>query len=605
MIRYFKIVLRYIAPYKKYAFLNISLNILGVCFALLSTALVIPFLQILFEKQMLITDPVPFSFTVDSLRHNFYYLLSMLIIEKGKGTALVIVSLLVITMFFFKTFFIFMANYFMAPIRNNVVRDLRVRMYDRILILPLSYFSESRKGDIISRISGDVLEIEWSIMSSLEMAFRDPINILVFITALFIMSPSLTIFVFILLPVSGFIIGMVGKTLKKTSMKAQVKMGELMSIIEETLTGIRIIKAFNAQNVMKEKFLSENKSYTRLANRIMRKRYLASPMSEFLGSVVVVIIMWYGGMLVINHSGSLSPEVFIAYLAVFFQLISPAKSFSTAFYSIQKGMASIERINEIISAEEVIIEKENAIPVNEFKNEIEFRDVTFSYEKTEVLKSINLKINKGKNVALVGQSGSGKSTIANLLPRFYNTEHGEILIDGINIKDYRIKDLRGLMGIVNQEAILFNDTFYNNIAFGSVNVKKEDVIAAAKVANAHDFITETARGYHTNIGDMGNKLSGGQRQRISIARAVLKNPPILILDEATSALDTESERIVQEALLNLMKNRTSVIIAHRLSTIKNADEICVLHNGEIVERGTHEELLELKGYYNKLYYLQA
>lgn len=605
MIEYFKIVLKYIAPYKKYAFLNISFNILGICFALLSTALVIPFLQILFEKQTMVTNAVPFALNVDSLRHNFYYFMSMLIIEKGKGTALVIVSLLVIMMFFFKTFFIFMANYFMAPIRNNVVRDLRGKMYDRILILPLSYFSESRKGDIISRISGDVLEIEWSIMSSLEMAFRDPVNIVIFVAALFIMSPTLTIFVFILLPVSGFIIGIIGKSLRKTSMKAQVKMGELMSILEETLTGIRIIKAFNAQHSMSEKFLKENKIYTVIANRIMRKRYLASPMSEFLGAAVVVIIMWYGGMLVLNGSGDLSPEVFIAYLAVFFQLISPAKSFSTAFYNIQKGMASIDRINEIINAEEVIVEKENAQSVKEFHNEIEFKNITFSYEKAEVLTTINLKIQKGKSVALVGQSGSGKSTIANLLPRFYDIKQGEILIDGTPIKNLRIKDLRALMGIVNQDAILFNDTFFNNIAFGCENAKEEDVIAAAKVANAHDFISETEKGYQTNIGDMGNKLSGGQRQRISIARAVLKNPPILILDEATSALDTESERIVQDALLKLMKNRTSIIIAHRLSTIKNADEICVLHNGQIVERGTHEELLFLNGYYNKLYYLQS
>ncbi|MBI5220170.1 MAG: ATP-binding cassette domain-containing protein [Bacteroidia bacterium] len=603
MIEYFKIVLKYISPYKRYAFLNIFFNLSGVVFALLSTTLVIPFLQFLFKNDTSAPTYVPFSFTIDSFLSNFYYIIQK-IAGSDKGSALVIVSILVILMFFFKTLSIYMANYFMAPLRNNVIRDLRNKMYDRILILPLSYFTESRKGDIISRISGDVLEVEWSIMSSLEMAFRDPVNIIIFITALFIMSPSLTVFVFILLPVGGFIIGYIGKTLRKTSMKGQVKMGEIMSMIEETLSGIRIIKAFNAQNIMRDKFYFENNNYTAIANRIMRKRYLASPLSEFLGAAIMVTIMWYGGSLVLGGN-YLRPEVFLAYLAVFFQLLIPAKSLTSAYYAIQKGMASIDRINQIIAAEEVILEKENAIPVNTFNSEIEYTGVTFCYEKTEVLKDIRLKIKKGKSVALVGQSGSGKTTIANLLPRFYDIDEGNILIDGTQIKNFKIKDLRGLMGIVSQDAVLFNDTFFSNIAFGTENVKEEDVIAAAKVANAHEFIISTEKGYYTNIGDSGSKLSGGQRQRISIARAVLKNPPILILDEATSALDTESERLVQDALTNLMKNRTSIIIAHRLSTIKNADEICVLKEGKIVERGTHDELIERNGLYSKLYYLQS
>lgn len=598
-------VFRNIIPYWRYAILNIGLNIISVIFSLFTLALVVPFLQILFKTQPLVTNLLPFTFSASVITHNFNYYLSNYIVQDGASKALVFVCILVSIMSLMKNIFNYFASFFMAPIINGVVRDFQSKIYNKILALPLGFFSNERKGDIMARFTSDIQEVKFSIMSSLDMVFRDPLTIIIYLSSLMYMSPKLTMFVLIFLPVTGLIIGSIGKTLKKESMSAQIKMGELLSILEETLSGLRIIKAFNAEKRMNKKFSIINIIYYKIINRVTRKRSLSTPVSEFLGTLAVVIIIWYGGGLVLGNESSLSPSEFITYIIIFSQIITPAKSLSSAYYNIQKGMASIDRIGDVLDAEITIKDTTDALFINEFNKTIEYKNVTFAYKNDHVLKNINLKIEKGKSIALVGQSGSGKSTIVDLLPRFYDIESGEILIDGINIKDYKIKSLCGLMGIVSQEAILFNDTYFNNIVFGVENATEADVINAAKVANAHEFIINTEKGYYTNIGDRGSKMSGGQRQRISIARAVLKNPPILILDEATSALDTESERLVQDALFKLMKNRTSIIIAHRLSTIKNADEICVLHNGEIVERGTHDELLARNGYYNKLYYLQA
>ncbi|MDZ4205130.1 MAG: ABC transporter ATP-binding protein [Bacteroidales bacterium] len=601
---FFKLVFSYLRPYKKYALLNVLFNMAGIVFSLFSLAMLAPFLGILFKTQPLVTSKVAFELSQSAILNNLYYYLSQVVIAYGERSALLVVSGGVVSMILLKNASVYFANYFMAPLRNGVVRDIRNTIYSKTLQLPIGYFTQSRKGDIISRMSGDVQEVEWSVMSSLEMAFRDPATILIFVISLFIMSPTLTLFVLLLLPLSGLIIGKIGKTLRKTSLKGQAKMGELMSIIEETLSGLRIIKAFNAEKRIKHKFEQQNNEYTRISNKIMRKRYLASPLSEFLGVAVMIGMMWYGGIMVLEEESSLSPQGFIIYLAIFSQVINPAKSFSQAFYNIQKGMASMDRVNAVLQAEDKIVDSVDAIRINRFNHQIKFNNVNFRYETEPVLTNINLTVDKGKTIALVGQSGSGKSTLVDLIPRFYDIDNGTIEFDGIPVKNIRISDLRNLMGIVNQESILFNDSFFNNIAFGVDSATEEEVIAAAKVANAHDFIMETPEGYYTNIGDRGGKLSGGQRQRISIARAVLKNPPILILDEATSALDTESERLVQDALTNLMKNRTSIVIAHRLSTIKHADLICVLHEGRIVECGEHESLIKKNGTYRKLHDLQ-
>lgn len=604
MKKFFKYVIKVIAPYKWMAFLNVFFNVLTSLFSVFSIAMLIPFLSVLFEKQAKVVELKPFEFSSlkDSIVNHFEYYLSYMINTHGQKTALLSICLMVLLAVFFKTLTWYLANYFLTPLRNGVIRDMRNNIYGKILRLPIGYFTQTRKGDVMSRITGDVQEIEWSIMSSLEMLFREPIAITISLVSLILISPQLTLFVFILLPIAGGIIGVIGKNLRKTSMKGQVKMGEVMSTIEETLGGLRIIKAFNAEAKAQENFGKQNNEYTRIVNRIMRKRFLASPVSEFLGVVVVVIILWYGGNM--TFSGKLDSSSLLGFVGIFYLVINPAKNFSQAFYNIQKGRASLERVSHILEAEETIGDKPDAVSVKEFNNEIEFVNVNFAYQNENVLKNINLKIPKGKSIALVGQSGSGKSTMVDLIPRFYDVQSGDIKIDGTSSKNIKISDLRGLMGNVNQESILFNDTFFNNIAFGATSATQQQVEAAARVANAHDFIMATEHGYQTNIGDRGSKLSGGQRQRISIARAVLKNPPIMILDEATSALDTESEYLVQEALFNLMKNRTSIIIAHRLSTIKHVDEICVLHEGEIVERGKHEELIERNGYYRKLYDMQ-
>ena len=598
-------VLKYIIPYKSYAILSVSSNLLSVIFHLLSLLVLIPFLKLLFGKTEPVTEKPEFEWTADFISDILSYKMAPYIEESGLMGALYYLCIAVAILFFLKNLFRYLAKFFIATIRSGVVRDIRSDVYNKILVLPLSFYSEEKKGDIISRITGDVQEVEWSIMNSLEMLFRDPISIILSLVFMISISPDLTIFSFILLPISGIIIGRIGKSLKRTSSKLQIRMGELLSNVEETLTGLRIIKAFNAEKASSEKFGGTNEIYRNTMLRMFRKRDLASPLSEFLGSLVMVTLLWFGGSMVVDPEISFDGADFIAYITMFSQLLNPAKSLSTAYYNIQKGAASTERIDAIINAENNITNKQNARSVSSFEESIEYKNLTFSYGEGDVLKNINLSIPKGKTIALVGQSGGGKSTMVDLLPRFYDPKSGEITIDGTDVRDFKIKDLRALMGVVSQQSILFNDTVLNNIALGVEDPSMEDVIDAAKIANAHEFIEKLPEGYHTNIGDGGGKLSGGQRQRLSIARAVLKNPPIMILDEATSALDTESEKLVQDALYKLMENRTSVVIAHRLSTIQHADEIIVLQEGQIVERGTHENLIAQSGVYKKLTALQA
>jgi len=611
-------ILRYAKPYWLTASLNILFNILSVLFSLVSFTLFIPVLQMLFHQVKIpVSAPVIDLSKADSLsqfsqmssfvalKDNFYYFFGMMIKHNGEKQMLVYISVTIIVLFFLRNLFRYLAMFFLATVRNGVVRDIRSQLYYKVLILPLGYYNEQRKGDIISRMTTDVQEVEWSIMSGLEMLFRDPITILSYIGVLFAISPKLTIFILILLPLSGLIIGQIGKSLKRTSDKGQRQMGILLSIIEETLSGLRIIKAFTAIDFADQRFRKTNDGFFRLMVRLYRKRDLASPLSEFLGAVVISIVLWFGGKLVFTPGNLLDAAAFLTYMVIFSQVINPAKTITQAYYNLQKGAASLDRIRQVLNEPEVIEEIPGAISKKSFDTELEYRNVSFAYTGEEVLKNVQLVIPKGKTIALVGQSGGGKSTMVDLLPRFYDCIKGEILIDGVPIHKMVINDLRALMGIVSQETILFNDTVFNNIAFGIETASEEEVVAAAKVANAHEFIENMPLGYQTNIGDRGTKLSGGQRQRLSIARAVLKNPPIMILDEATSALDTESERLVQQALENLMKNRTSIVIAHRLSTIQFADEIVVLQSGEIVERGTHAGLLELNGVYRKLYDLQS
>lgn len=601
---FFKILKRFIPPYKRELALNFLFNLLSAIFTVVSVTTLIPILQILFDSTKDVLELQPWSFSSSVITNNLYYYITTFKLEHGAGLTLLYIGIFTIVTTMLKVGFYYLGAYQAVYIRNGVVKDIREQIYNKILRLALPFFSEERKGDIISRITGDVTEVENSIMSSLDMFLKNPVIIVVLLVSMLLMSPTMTLFIFLVLPIAGFAIGRVGKSLKKVSRQGQDKMGMILTVVEETLGGLRIIKAFNAEKKMNARFDEELHDYRRIMNRLMRRRELAHPLSELLGTIVIIVVVWFGGTLILSKNSELSGPEFIAYIAIFYQIINPAKAFTQALYSIQKGLASMDRIDKILLADVTIPEKAEAQKVSTLKNSIEYRNVTFAYDEKIVLNNVSLTIEKGKTIALVGQSGSGKTTFVDLLPRFYDVIGGQILIDGVDIRDLKLHDLRDLMGNVNQEAILFNDTIYNNIAFGVENTTMPEVIAAAKVANAHDFIIETEHGYDTVIGDRGSKLSGGQRQRLSIARAILKNPPVLILDEATSALDTESERLVQNALENLMKNRTSVVIAHRLSTVRNADLICVFHEGEIIERGTHDELIQLDGRYKRLHSLQ-
>ncbi len=606
MKRFIKI-LKYLIPYKWLVTQNIGYNILGAFFALFSFAMIIPFLSVLFGNQPVVTETMKFALSTEYFLHTLNYYMGLIMVTHGNNGALVLVSSLVVIFSLLKNGFIFLSNHVLAPVRAYVVRDIRNDIYRKVLKLPLSYYTEARKGDVMARISNDVQEIEISIVNSLSMLFRDPFTVILYMVILFTISFQLTVFVLILLPLSGILIGRVGRSLRKTTFKGQQRLGDLMSLLEETLSGLRIIKAFNGESKMERKFLSTNRLYAILFRQAARRRYLASPISEFLATLVLMIIMAYGGSLVLAGLGGMTGENLIFFLIVFSQLIQPAKNITTAYFSIQKGMASVDRVDELLLADDKIPEKADALDIDTFKESIEYRNVSFKYEKEYVLRDVSFTIEKGKTVALVGKSGSGKSTLVDLLPRFMDTTMGEILIDGVPVKDYKVNSLRMQMGIVSQQSILFNDTFRNNIAFGSRKgiISEELIVDAAKVANAYEFIVETENQFDAGVGEGGGKLSGGQKQRISIARAVMANPPILILDEATSALDTESEKLVQDAIVNLMKNRTSIVIAHRLSTIKHADLILVIDEGRIVERGTHEDLIRNKeGLYTKLHTMQ-
>ena len=610
MKEFLQLMRRFVSPYKKYIGWAILLNILSAVFNVFSVTLLIPILDILFKTgennkvyEYMEWGTAGFK---DVAINNFYYYVSQMIQDNGPTTALIFLGLFLALMTLFKTSCYFASSAVMIPLRTGVVRDIRIMVYAKVMRLPMGFFSEERKGDIIARMSGDVGEVENSITSSLDMLIKSPIMIILYFITLIATSWKLTLFTVLVLPAMGWLMGKVGRKLKRQSLEAQGKWSDTMSQLEETLGGLRIIKAFIAEDRMINRFTRCSNELRDAVNKVAMRQALAHPMSEFLGTILIVSVLWFGGALILGHNSSLTAPTFIFYMVILYSVINPLKDFAKAGYNIPKGLASMERVDKILKAENNIKEIPNPKPLTGMNDRIEFKDISFSYDgKREVLKHVNLTVPKGKTVALVGQSGSGKSTLVDLLPRYHDVQGGDITIDGTSIKDVRIADLRSLIGNVNQEAILFNDTFFNNIAVGVENATMEQVIEAAKIANAHDFIMEKPEGYNTNIGDRGGKLSGGQRQRVSIARAILKNPPILILDEATSALDTESERLVQEALERLMKTRTTIAIAHRLSTIKNADEICVLYEGEIVERGRHEELLELDGYYKRLNDMQA
>ena len=610
MKEFLQVLRRYVTPYSKYLAGAVFLNIFSAVFNIFSFSLIIPILQILFRMDTNVYTFIPWDTPDMSFKdlalNNAYYYVTELIAHYGGSVTLLLLGLFLGVMTALKTACYFGSSAIMIPIRTGIVRDIRISVYNKMLGLPLGFFSQERKGDIIARMSGDVNEVENSITSSLDMLIKNPILILFYFTTLVITSWQLTIFTLAVVPLMAWGMSAIGKKLKRKSLKAQAKWSDTMSQLDETLGGLRIIKAFIAEDRMKERFLKTSNELRKASGKVATRQALAHPVSEFLGTVMIMIVLWFGGTLILSDSATIDAPTFIFYMVILYSVLNPLKEFAKAGYSIPKGLASMERVDKILKAENNIREKPDAAGISSFEDRIEFRHVNFEYEAgKEVLKDINITVPKGKTIALVGQSGSGKSTLVDLIPRYHDVTGGELLIDGMNIKDLKIKDLRGLIGNVNQEAILFNDTIFNNIAFGVENATMEEVVAAAKIANAHDFIMEKEDGYQTNIGDRGGKLSGGQRQRISIARAILKNPPILILDEATSALDTESEKLVQEALDRLTSSRTTIAIAHRLSTIKNADEICVMHEGRIVERGTHDELIRLNGYYKKLNDMQA
>lgn len=606
MSYFFQVVRRYVPPYWGQVVLSFLFNILSALFSVLSMALMIPVLEIIFQQESEVSSLLPWALDNKVIVNNFYYYVTEVKVNFGAGSALLFSGLFMVLGTVLKCSTAYLAAYTSIGLRNNVVRDIRREIYAKILTLPIGFFQNERKGDIMQRATGDVSEVEGSIMASIDMFLKNPVLIIVYLAAMIVMSPQLTLFALVMLPMAGTVIGRIGKNLKRQSREGQDKLGEILGVLEETLGGLRIVKAFNAEAQMNARYSDLAQQYCGIAKRIMRRRDLAHPISEMLGTLLVVIVVWFGGTLILAGDSTLSVAKFLAYLGVFYQIINPAKAFSSAFFSIQKGMAAMERIDKVLLADDKIFEKPDGKPIAAFADKIEYRGVSFAYDADiQVLRDVSVTIPRGKMVALVGQSGGGKSTFVDLLPRFWDVSAGSILIDGVDVRDYRLHDLRGRMGIVSQDPILFNDTIFNNIAYGVEGATQEDVERAAKVANAHDFILQQENGYATIVGDRGANLSGGQRQRISIARAVLRNPDILILDEATSALDTESEKLVQSALDNLLRNRTSIVVAHRLSTIRHADLICVFSEGRIVERGTHDELMALGGYYKKLNDLQT